>query len=298
MLPFALQRSCKPPLLLAFCVAAAISTPADAAPTFLSIDNRLPNPDRPYDMTSGPVHFPSGPFFSLYDLQFEARFPQQLDIPKPNEQGDWEFDSTFDISYQATVSFGLGPVHQVTGHGTAHAIGAAPGGTQIFDSEIVSLDLFHLSSSTQFKFRESPTLESSGITTRQDTCPACLRPFTEWRISSFFDVFAEVSFDGGATWTPGDTAIHLQQPADPQKPLPDFNGDGVVDGADYIVLRRGMGTTYSAADFDHWRAHYGESVSSGAGQAAVPEPATGWLVATSTFVSLFLLRRQSRVPRC
>jgi hypothetical protein len=227
-------------------------------------------------MTSGTVHFPSGPFFSLYDLQFEPRFPEQLDIPKPDMQGDWEFDSLFDITYQAWVSTGLEPVHRVTGHGTAHAVGVAPGGTnpQVFDTELVSLELVGLSHYPKFKFRESPTLESSGVTTREDLCPMCMGPFTRWEISSFFDVFAEVSFDGGATWTPGDMAIHIEQPADPQKPLPDYNGDGVVDSADYVVLRRGMGSTHTAADFDHWRAHYGETASGGAAQGAVPEPAT------------------------
>jgi hypothetical protein len=63
-------------------------------------------------------------------------------------------------------------------------------------------------------------------------------------------------------------------------PLPgDFNGDGVVDAADYVVWRSGLGTTYTQADYDVWRAHFGPTVTSGAGaSAAVPEPATLMLI--------------------
>ena len=57
----------------------------------------------------------------------------------------------------------------------------------------------------------------------------------------------------------------------------DYNNDGVVDAADYIVWRQGMGVTYMPSDFDIWRAHFGQTADSGAGttvNAAVPEPTT------------------------
>ena len=71
----------------------------------------------------------------------------------------------------------------------------------------------------------------------------------------------------------------------------DFNRDGQVDSADYVVWRKMMGQTgaslaadgngnyvVDAGDLDTWRANYGRSVSAGAGsgfemEAAVPEPA-------------------------
>ncbi len=58
----------------------------------------------------------------------------------------------------------------------------------------------------------------------------------------------------------------------------DFNLDGTVDAADYIVWRNGLGTTYRAADYATWKAHYGETIASQEGGlvSAVPEPAT-WL---------------------
>ena len=292
MFPYLAQRRGRQLLLFAFWLA---TTPTAALDSFRSIDNRLPNPDRPYDMTGGAVEFPSSPNFTIYDFQFEATYPQQLDVPKPNTHGDWEFDSFFDIAYQAMVSFGLGPVQQVRGGGTAHAIGTAPGGTnpQVFDTELVALNLAGLSHFPDFMFRESPTLESSGVTIREDLCPMCLAPVTYWRISSFFDVFAEVSFDGGATWTPGDQAIHIEQPADPLK-LADFNGDGMVDAADYVVWRAGMGTMYTASDYQLWTADFGETTTGSGSSTAAPEPSSCWLLTMAAFGPFLCFRRKAR----
>jgi hypothetical protein len=57
----------------------------------------------------------------------------------------------------------------------------------------------------------------------------------------------------------------------------DYNHDNVVDAADYIVWRNGLGTSYTQADYDVWRAHFGQTAGSGAGirsSSAVPEPGT------------------------
>jgi hypothetical protein len=282
MLTRVLSRLVGPSFLLSLYLAATMSAPLLAIGTFRSFDNRLPNPDRPYDMTSGTVHFPSPPDFALYDLKFQPKNPSQLDIPTRNEDGKWEFDSQFDIEYTAAISMGLGPVHSVTGFGTTRAVGIAPGDpfTQVFDTELVSLNLFGLSPIPEVMFRESPTLRSSGVTTRENTCPPCASVVTFWRISSFFDVFAEFSFNGGVTWTPGDKTIHIEQLSNTVADA-DFNGDGVVDSADYIVWRRGNGTTYTASDYNLWRAHFGATTGTGSAtntSGAIPEPSTCWLV--------------------
>jgi hypothetical protein len=61
-------------------------------------------------------------------------------------------------------------------------------------------------------------------------------------------------------------------------PPGDFNGDGVVDLADYVVWRKGLGTTYTPDDYDDWRASFGAAAGSGLGAnsdlPSVPEPAT------------------------
>jgi hypothetical protein len=59
----------------------------------------------------------------------------------------------------------------------------------------------------------------------------------------------------------------------------DYNGNGAVDAADYVVWRKGLGTTYTQTDYDAWRANFGNSAG-GAGLAggAVPEPGSGVLL--------------------
>ena len=55
----------------------------------------------------------------------------------------------------------------------------------------------------------------------------------------------------------------------------DYDGNGVVDAADYVVWRKGLGTIYTQNDYSVWRTHFGQTVGSGAmANAAVPEPAT------------------------
>lgn len=57
----------------------------------------------------------------------------------------------------------------------------------------------------------------------------------------------------------------------------DFNGDGTINAADYVVWRKGLGTTYTQNDYNIWRAHFGQTTGSGVGpnpNAAIPEPRT------------------------
>jgi hypothetical protein len=229
-------------------------------------------------MTSGTVNFIAPPLFGLYDLEFKPTNPAQLDVPVPTPSGKLEFDSDFDISYRAMVSFGLGPVHQVSGVGTAHAVGTATAGTnpQVFDTELLALNLYGLSPIPEVYFRESPTLQSTGKTIREDLCPLCLAPVTYWRVTSFFDVYGEFSYNGGNSWTPGDTPFRIEQAPRPLLPG-DFNENSIVDAADYLVWRDGLGTTYAQDDYNTWRAHFGQTTGSGAGataNAVVPEPST------------------------
>ena len=74
----------------------------------------------------------------------------------------------------------------------------------------------------------------------------------------------------------------------------DFDHSGVVDNADYVVWRKGLGTIYSPSDFDTWRAHFGEG-GSGSGSAssvaAVPEPGTALLWLMATGITLFVRRK-------
>ncbi|HEX2476445.1 MAG TPA: hypothetical protein VHK01_16955, partial [Lacipirellulaceae bacterium] len=107
-------------LFLFFAVSCSLPSWARAdAPSFITIDSRLPNPDRPYDMEDGRVEFLEAHDMGLYDLEFQATNSSQVDAFTLNKEGNWEFDSKYDIAYEAHLSFGLGPVHRVIGMGSA-----------------------------------------------------------------------------------------------------------------------------------------------------------------------------------
>jgi hypothetical protein len=52
----------------------------------------------------------------------------------------------------------------------------------------------------------------------------------------------------------------------------DFNHDGTVDAADYVVWRKGLGTTYTQDDYNTWQANFGASLSTGSSSAFPPPP--------------------------
>ena len=99
----------------------------------------------------------------------------------------------------------------------------------------------------------------------------------------------------------------------------DFNGDNVVDAADYTVWRNSLGQTggrlaadadgdgvVGMSDYALWKSHYGNSigVSTGAGALAnteqlagdtrpVPEPGTAFGILTGLGVMSMIFRRTS-----
>lgn len=85
------------------------------------------------------------------------------------------------------------------------------------------------------------------------------------------------------------------EPTDPEDYAPepgDYNLNGIVDAADYVVWRKNNNTaitlpndltpgTVTQADYDVWRAHFGQLAGNGSGafaNAALPEPTTAVLL--------------------
>jgi hypothetical protein len=96
-------------------------------------------------------------------------------------------------------------------------------------------------------------------------------------------------------------SVNLAAPS----PTGDYNGNGQVDAADYVVWRdtlsqnatAGQGAdgnangTIDQADYDFWRARFGSAVPGASGAASVPEPASIMLLLTVGLASACRRRR-------
>jgi WD40 repeat protein len=84
----------------------------------------------------------------------------------------------------------------------------------------------------------------------------------------------------------------------------DFNTDGTVDAADYIVWRNGLGATFTQADYAAWRENFGRSADAlataemarGPVSAPIPEPASA-LIAAIGAALLASARHHRQRPR-
>ena len=89
----------------------------------------------------------------------------------------------------------------------------------------------------------------------------------------------------------------------------DYNHNGVVDAADYVVWRDNTGTnnplpndpiggTIGSAQYDQWRAHFGQAVGGGSAAAqAVPEPTCVGLTVAAFIVGALVLRSHRQNQR-
>jgi hypothetical protein len=89
----------------------------------------------------------------------------------------------------------------------------------------------------------------------------------------FFAQYTTPTADGPVTSRGIFIADPINLPGDPTLPG-DFNLDGSVDAADYVVWRDGLGTVFTQVDYDIWRAHFGQTAAnSPVAHSSVPEPA-------------------------
>jgi hypothetical protein len=70
----------------------------------------------------------------------------------------------------------------------------------------------------------------------------------------------------------------------------DFNGDGVVNGDDFLVWQQGFGTIYDGDDFLIWQQNFNPG--SGSVGTAVPEPASAVLALLGACLITMLSRRR------
>ena len=109
------------------------------------------------------------------------------------------FQSTFDA---VEIGLGLGAIH-LTGPTSVMTYNKVGNTTGTFNTEIISMSLSGSTSLGPIIVRESPVYQSMGVTTITDIGGG------SYDITSFFDVWTELSVDGGQTWIPCDASTRM-----------------------------------------------------------------------------------------
>ncbi len=159
--------------------------------------------------STAPLPFPPGPV-GIRGLTLVDRPPC---TPTP-PSGSYPIDSFFDVFYELSLDGGATwSPRTAQGTGRSFHVPTTPPGSNpmLFDTEMLMLELVGGTSPPGMIIRESPTLPSPGGTRIEDLGG-------NFRVDSFFDVFTELSLDGGATWTPGGQSTHIQ--IGPTQPTP------------------------------------------------------------------------------
>jgi hypothetical protein len=118
------------------------------------------------------------------------------------------------------------------------------GSTGFFETEMLALSLNGNGPFGPFMIRESPTKQSLGKHTLRSSTQGFL-------VSSFFDVFLELSTDGGQSWIPADRSIRVQVGNPPCGAL----------GAHPVVTKSGNSVIVSWSD-PTYRLQYSDSLTS------------------------------------
>jgi len=115
------------------------------------------------------------------------------------------FDSIFtaDLSIYISGSYFAGGLTELTGPANMMTYDKWDVTTGMFGAEIVSMELSGQVDGLDLWIHESPTLASNGQTLITDLGGGL------YDIESFFDVFTELSVDGGGTWIPSTGSMRM-----------------------------------------------------------------------------------------
>jgi hypothetical protein len=126
------------------------------------------------------------------------------------------FDSFFDVFFEIELDTGAGPQSYqgqspmgIRIEGTGQV-----GNDRFFNTKFISMELTGGNLPPLVKLRESPTQPSIGQLTSTDLGGGL------HHIDSFFDVFTELSLDGGQTWLPGSGTSRLHLVPNGSTPAP------------------------------------------------------------------------------
>ncbi|MBN1787476.1 MAG: PEP-CTERM sorting domain-containing protein [Sedimentisphaerales bacterium] len=158
----------------------------------------------PYVMENGPICY-AGPDTTYMLGNFAMISKTPGDLP-PSSGGSLPVDSFFDVFTELSVDGGNS--WMADSFFDVFVELSVDGGGGTFQTEIVSMTLSG-HSAMPIIIRESPQMVSSGMHVVEQIPGTNL-----FHIDSFFDVFTELSVDGGQTWIPACAPMRL--PATPE----------------------------------------------------------------------------------
>jgi hypothetical protein len=193
----------------AFCLAAQVR-----ADIFTSTPDLPPlYPDGFYQYPANEPFFNTGLIVRFNNLQDRGSGPVNHSPSGPNEI------ESYSAQWLGGISVNLAPSVPFTASGPEMAIAfnKLANTTGTFNTELLSMSLTGSSAYGPFMIRESPTLASTGQTTITSLGGG------QYQIHSFFDVFTELSLDGGQTWMPSAGSSHVTL-----EPVPEPSGIGLL----------------------------------------------------------------------
>jgi hypothetical protein len=171
-----------------------------AQASIISSDPNLPSlyPPAAYKWSSLEPAFPAAQF-SFDHLEDHASGPVSR-VPSGSTE-----EEAYSSQLSGLVSVNGGPYVSMVASGSEQAwvynkIGLTTG---TFNTELVAMNLSGSSSYGSFLLRESPSLASKGQTTVTGLGGGL------YQIDSFFDVYTELSLDGGQNWYPSSGAARV-----------------------------------------------------------------------------------------
>jgi hypothetical protein len=187
---------------------------------------QVSNPDLPVVYPDGVYRSPTGVnttfnVSGLGNVWFTDMELRALPVPSRGPSGPNEIEN-FNSQMSELVSIDGLFFFPASGNGPAQTetfnkIGNVTG---TFSTEMLALNLNGNGPFGPFMIRESPTKTSPGQTTITDLGGG------QFGIDSFFDVFTELSLDGGQTWIPSETSTRF-----------DLQGQGVPEtGGTFVLL--------------------------------------------------------------
>jgi hypothetical protein len=134
----------------------------------------------------------------------------------PPTGGGEMVSSFFDIFTEVSIDGGGSyfPVSTSGVVGNVFVQDVPPGGYAAkLQEEMVSLDIMGGTLPSGVMIRESPTLASMGGTMIQDLGGG--GGGGGYKVDSFFDIFTEITLDGGQTWAPASGPLHMMGTPEP-----------------------------------------------------------------------------------